>query len=51
MLFQPHEIYNVMSGVGRIYGSENLINAGGQFFNRQHIINAQRHVRKLNPDA
>ena len=51
MLFQPNEIYNVTSGVGQMTGSENLINAGGKFFTRQHIINAQNQAQKLNPNV
>jgi MULE transposase domain len=51
MLFQPHHIFDTMSGTTSATGSSILKEAGGEFFNRQHIVNAQNHARQLNPDA
>src|ERR1700749_5010827 len=51
MLFQPQAIYNAMSGIQQIDGSNTLLDAGGAYFSRQHIINAQLQAQKLNPDA
>ena len=51
MLFQPQAIFNAMSGIRQINGSNTLIDAGGAYFSRQHIINAQLQAQKLNPDA
>jgi hypothetical protein len=51
MLFQPQAIFNAMSGIQQINGSNTLIDAGGAYFTRQHIVNAQLQAQKLNPDA
>jgi Zinc finger SWIM domain-containing protein 1/3, RNaseH-like domain len=40
-----------MSGAGQKKGSKTLHDAGGKFFNRRHIVNAQSRFRKMNPDA